>query len=147
MSKKSEAHNGHFVIRRIPPSSSHWRIAPPGSTSGAYRDEKSELSVDLDSENPTDSIERLKTIFKEYIVEKGIGLDYAQVEHINSALLEGRVEGLHEGKPIEDGKVLHDPIENNENHGIITGKDSKNKARLLKAAFKNILPPNQNYFK
>lgn len=144
---RSDANPQHFAIRRIPASSSHWRQTPPESTSGNYRDSSNELSIDLVEIHPKERLDEVREIYKSFISEKGIGLAFAQVSDVNSALQTGVVEGKHNGKPVEEGKVLNDPIDGNARHGIITGKDSKNKGKLIQSSFQIALEPDKNFFK
>ncbi len=145
--KRSDANLNHYAIRRIPASSSHWRQSPPGSTSGNYRDSTNELSVDLVEIHPQDKLDEIKKNYEKFIEEKGIGLAYAQVSSVNEALVKGCVPGKHEGQPVENGKVLNDPLEGNDFHGIITGKDNKNKGKLIQFSFQDLLEPDKNFFK
>ncbi|MBP9837398.1 MAG: hypothetical protein KBC84_01660 [Proteobacteria bacterium] len=122
------ANSLHFCIRRIHSGSSHWRESDRTPTSACFNDE--EVSVDINLSLPLEM--QLKEKYREFI-SKGFGLAVSQILPINDVLEQNKIVD-EQGS---FGKVFHQPIPDNPDHGVITGKKNNRKAKLLRDVFKN----------
>lgn len=126
----------YFAIRRVPPLSSHWRRLEKQPTSGAFGDKSGKLSVDLIGNIPDKA--SLESRYKSFIETKGIGLAISVVKPINDVLKSQEILDEEAG---EAGQVFHEPLDDNPDHGIVTGRDGKRKQKALKSVFDMMLEP------
>ena len=134
-SKRSPAKDSDWAFRRVPPWSKFWKPPPEGrATVTAFDDE--ELSVDLKRDQGADSISELRNENADFLA-KGFGMAQAPVIEIRAKFNEASFEG----------EVFHDPLPENQSHGLILGTPRDRKADLLFTVFKMLDLPNYELFK
>ena len=138
IAQREKASSEKFAVRRIHPGSDCWRPPPEGRfTSAAFSDDLEETSVDLSKNLSLETCDSIKIKHQEFLA-KGFGLAFAQVQ---------KIEEMFRGKNI-DGAVYHDPLPENPEHGVITGKHNKAKRKALSHVFEICTEPNaERYFK
>jgi hypothetical protein len=137
------ADSNFYAIRRICPRPDYWRPHPDNSLEyAAFSDKGGEVSLMLHATLEKVDCDAAKARCRTHIEEKGFGLCNAKVGEINNGL---KTDG-------HDGLVVHDPLPEFENHGVITGSGdlSQEKRECLARIFQNnvcVIPDAQKYTK
>lgn len=134
---RDRALDSEYAVRRIFPVPGCWRPPPEGRmTSQAFADRSGEPSIDLYPSLTDKDCNEIKSD-NAASLEAGFGLANAQVSEIRNMMVEKKFEG----------DVVRDPIDGNSKHGVISGKLTDGKKKVLSKLFTLCVKPDlDRYF-